>query len=248
MWRPAGRARRWFRSIIARWRSMIERPHPVAVLNVGGVANVTFIGGSGDPACLRYRSRQCADRRFHARAHRPCARSGRRECRARAGGRRGGEARSRASVLCAEAAEIARPQRLPRMGGGGSGPCGQKCAGRRRDTDRDHGGIDRGHRSAAAEAAAQLDRRRRRRAESARCCECWQQRLAPASVETANAVGWNSDAVEAQAFAYMAVRHLRGSADHVSDHDRRRRSRCRAACWRSRNYFATGRAPRARCL
>ena len=36
------------------------------------------------------------------------------------------------------------------------------------------------------------------------------QRLAPASVETANAVGWNSDAVEAQAFAYMAVRHLRG--------------------------------------
>ena len=36
------------------------------------------------------------------------------------------------------------------------------------------------------------------------------QRLAPASVETANAAGWNSDAVEAQAFAYMAVRHLRG--------------------------------------
>ena len=31
---------------------MIERPHPVAVLNIGGVANVTFIGGSGDPhAC-----------------------------------------------------------------------------------------------------------------------------------------------------------------------------------------------------
>ena len=26
--------------------SMIERPHPVAVLNVGGVANVSFIGGS----------------------------------------------------------------------------------------------------------------------------------------------------------------------------------------------------------
>ena len=25
--------------------SMIERPHPVAVLNIGGVANVTFIGG-----------------------------------------------------------------------------------------------------------------------------------------------------------------------------------------------------------
>jgi anhydro-N-acetylmuramic acid kinase len=36
------------------------------------------------------------------------------------------------------------------------------------------------------------------------------QMLAPASVETAESVGWNSDAVEAQAFAYLAVRSLRG--------------------------------------
>ena len=36
------------------------------------------------------------------------------------------------------------------------------------------------------------------------------QGLAPASVETADSVGWNSDAVEAQAFAYLAVRSLRG--------------------------------------
>jgi anhydro-N-acetylmuramic acid kinase len=36
------------------------------------------------------------------------------------------------------------------------------------------------------------------------------QRLAPATIETASAAGWNSDSVEAQAFAYMAVRHLRG--------------------------------------
>lgn len=36
------------------------------------------------------------------------------------------------------------------------------------------------------------------------------ERLAPASVETANQVGWSADALEAQAFAYLAVRTLRG--------------------------------------
>jgi anhydro-N-acetylmuramic acid kinase len=36
------------------------------------------------------------------------------------------------------------------------------------------------------------------------------ERLAPAAIETASAVGWNSDALEAQAFAYLAVRHLCG--------------------------------------
>jgi anhydro-N-acetylmuramic acid kinase len=34
------------------------------------------------------------------------------------------------------------------------------------------------------------------------------QRLAPAAVETAGAVGWSADALEAQAFAYLAVRTL----------------------------------------
>jgi anhydro-N-acetylmuramic acid kinase len=35
-------------------------------------------------------------------------------------------------------------------------------------------------------------------------------RLAPAGVETADAVGWSADALEAQAFGYLAVRSLRG--------------------------------------
>jgi len=35
-------------------------------------------------------------------------------------------------------------------------------------------------------------------------------RLAPAGVEIANHVGWSADALEAQAFAYLAVRSLRG--------------------------------------
>jgi anhydro-N-acetylmuramic acid kinase len=36
------------------------------------------------------------------------------------------------------------------------------------------------------------------------------ERLAPAMVESAHAVGWSIDSLEAQAFAYLAVRSLRG--------------------------------------
>ena len=36
------------------------------------------------------------------------------------------------------------------------------------------------------------------------------ERVAPASVETADQVGWSTDALEAQAFAFLAVRTLKG--------------------------------------
>ena len=36
------------------------------------------------------------------------------------------------------------------------------------------------------------------------------ERLAPAAVESAHAVGWSINSLEAQAFAYLAVRSLRG--------------------------------------
>ena len=36
------------------------------------------------------------------------------------------------------------------------------------------------------------------------------ERLAPANVRTADGLGWSSEAIEAQAFAYLAVRSLRG--------------------------------------
>jgi anhydro-N-acetylmuramic acid kinase len=35
-------------------------------------------------------------------------------------------------------------------------------------------------------------------------------RLSPARLETADAAGWSTAAIEAQAFAYLAVRSLRG--------------------------------------
>jgi anhydro-N-acetylmuramic acid kinase len=36
------------------------------------------------------------------------------------------------------------------------------------------------------------------------------EQLAPAHVDTAGDVGWSADALEAQAFAYLAVRSLKG--------------------------------------
>ena len=36
------------------------------------------------------------------------------------------------------------------------------------------------------------------------------ERLSPATVETAGEVGWSADALEAQAFAFLAVRSLEG--------------------------------------
>ena len=48
----------------------LARPRPLMVLNVGGVASITWLGDRGRPHRRRHRPRQCADRRFHARAHR----------------------------------------------------------------------------------------------------------------------------------------------------------------------------------
>ena len=51
MSRQAGRARRWRRCFIRRWCASSAASAPVAVLNVGGVANVTFIDGEQLIAC-----------------------------------------------------------------------------------------------------------------------------------------------------------------------------------------------------
>ena len=47
------------------------------------------------------------------------------------------------------------------------------------------------------------------------------ERLKPAKVKTALDVGWSADALEAQAFAYLAVRAAQGPAAHLSGDHRR---------------------------
>ena len=67
-------------------------------------------------------------------------------------------------------------------------------------------------RGAAAAAAGMLDRRRRRHAQSDPDADA-RGAAGAGTVETADEVGWSADALEAQAFAYLAVRSLRGYAD-----------------------------------
>ena len=54
-----------------------------------------------------------------------------------------------------------------------------------------------------------MDRRRRRRAQSDLAADAVRA-APPASVETADQAGWSADALEAQAFAFLAVRALKG--------------------------------------
>ncbi len=58
----------------------LDRPRPLMVLNIGGVANITWLGAEERrPDRLRHRAGQRPDRRFHARAHRRGLRRRRRD-------------------------------------------------------------------------------------------------------------------------------------------------------------------------
>ena len=93
----------------------LGREQPVAVLNIGGVANVTYIDGDDLIACDTGPGNALIDDFLRLRTGRLLDTDGRMAASRR--GRRGGHrARSRASVLRQAAAEIARPQRFRRLG------------------------------------------------------------------------------------------------------------------------------------
>ena len=116
----------------------LDRPHPIAVLNLGGVANITFIDGENDPiACDTGPANALIDDFMRARNGAARDEDGRAAAKGRVddGGDR---AAAGASVLCAACAEIARPQRFPRMGRGACRARGENHRGRRRDADDAH--------------------------------------------------------------------------------------------------------------
>ena len=94
-------------------------PQPLMVLNLGGVGNVTYLDGD-DGDRVRHRPRLRAARRFRAEAAGHRLRRGRRLA---ASGSAGPGARRRLMqhpYFAAAGAEVARPQRLPRLGRGAS--------------------------------------------------------------------------------------------------------------------------------
>lgn len=186
----------------------MARPHPIAVLNIGGVANFTFIDGDGDPiACDTGPGNAPIDDFMRSRNGAPRDEGGR----AAAAGR-------------VDEAAIARLLEHPFFAR--SAP---------KSLDRNdfrgwvaaHAGLDQKSIEDGAATLAMLTAATVARAVEIlpRAPASWivagggarnltlmrmlAERLAPASVETADHVGWSADALEAQAFAFLAVRSLK---------------------------------------
>jgi anhydro-N-acetylmuramic acid kinase len=187
----------------------LDHPHPVAVLNIGGVANFTFIDGDGDPiACDTGPGNALIDDFMRVRNGTPRDEEGR-----------------AASAGRADMAAIARLLEHPFF----ARPAPKSI-------DRNdfrgwvaaHAGLDEKSIEDGAATLAMLTAATVARAVDIlpRAPKSWivagggarnltlmrmlAERLAPACVETADQIGWSADALEAQAFAFLAVRSLKG--------------------------------------
>jgi len=187
----------------------LSRPHPIVVLNLGGVANITFIDGDADPiACDTGPANALIDDFM----------------RARNGARRDEEGRA-AAAGTVDAAAIATLLTHPFF----ARPCPKSL-------DRNdfrawvatHAGLgekslEDGAATLTALTAASVARviailpRAPRSwivagggARNPTLLRMLAEQLRGATVETADQVGWSADALEAQAFAFLAVRSLKG--------------------------------------
>jgi anhydro-N-acetylmuramic acid kinase len=183
----------------------LKRPHPIAVLNVGGVANVTFVDG-GDPiACDTGPGNALIDDFMRARTGAPLDRDGDQAARGRV------DEAFVARVLADGFFAQPCPKSLDRNAfafanfglpvfsiADGAATLSALTA------------------AAVARVVPQLPAAPRGwivaggGARNPTLMRMLAERLRPATVETADAVGWSSQAIEAQAFAYLAVRTLNG--------------------------------------
>jgi anhydro-N-acetylmuramic acid kinase len=187
----------------------LDRPQPIAVLNLGGVANITFIEGGRDPlACDTGPANALLDDFMRARTGK--------------GWDENGEAGARG---CVDEAAVATLLTHPFFA--------QACP---KSLDRNdfrewvaaHAGLDGksiedGAATLTALTAASVARivdvlpRAPKSwiaagggAQNPTLMRMLAERLAPATIESGAAVGWSVNALEAQAFAFLAVRSLRG--------------------------------------
>jgi anhydro-N-acetylmuramic acid kinase len=184
----------------------IERPHPVVVLNIGGVANVTFVDGGPDPiACDTGPGNALIDDFMRARTGAPYDDNGDLAA-------AGKPDRAFIEKLLLHPFFDEKPPKsldrnafafanigLPEFSvADGAATLSALTA------------------EAVARIIPHLPERPRSwivgggGARNRTLMRMLTERLAPASVETADQVGWSADALEAQAFAYLAVRTLKG--------------------------------------
>jgi anhydro-N-acetylmuramic acid kinase len=188
---------------------MIERPHPIVVLNIGGVANITFIGESGDPhACDTGPGNALIDDFMRERAnlaHDPA-------------GENAAKGQVDEDAVKRVLAHLFFAQTMPKSLDRNDFRAWVAAEVKLKEKSVTDGAATLTAITAASIAAIVPLLPKPPRswivagggAQNLTLLKMLTQRLTPASVETANAVEWNSDAIEAQAFAYMAVRHLRG--------------------------------------
>lgn len=190
-------------------RALVRRSRaqaPVAVLNVGGIANVTFVDGDAVIACDTGPGNALIDDFLRARTGAPMDADGR-----------------LAAAGQVDEAAVARflthpffaqrpPKSLDRNDFRGFLEGALEAAG-----TADGAATLTALTAAAAARIVNLLPRPPRRwivagggARNPTLMRMLAARLAPAPVETADRAGWSTDAIEAQAFAYLAVRSLRG--------------------------------------
>jgi anhydro-N-acetylmuramic acid kinase len=181
----------------------IDRPHPVAVLNIGGVANVTYVGGPDELlACDTGPGNALIDDFMAARSGASCDRDGAAAAHGRV------DASWIAAALAHPFFAAPPPKSLDRNAFAGLDPSMLSLA--------DGAATLTAFTAAAVAAVVPLLPRPPRAwivagggARNPTLLRMLAQRLAPATVETAHAVGWSSDAIEAQAFGFLAVRALK---------------------------------------
>jgi anhydro-N-acetylmuramic acid kinase len=183
----------------------LSYPHPIAVLNVGGVANVTWVDG-GDPiACDTGPGNALIDDFMRARTGAPLDRDGDQAARGRV------DEAFIAHVLTHPFFDLRCPKSLDRNAFAFA------------NIGLPDFSVADGAATLSALTAASVARVMPHLpappktwivagggARNPTLMRMLAERLAPATVQTADAVGWISQSLEAQAFAYLAVRTLNG--------------------------------------
>ena len=183
----------------------LDRPHPIAVLNVGGVANVTFVDGGDPVACDTGPGNALIDDFMGARTGAPLDRDGDQAAKGRV------HEDFIERVLADAFFGLPCPKSLDRnafayanIGLGGLSVADGAAT------------LSALTAAAVARIVPHLPAPPRSwvvsggGAHNPTLMRMLAERLKPATVETADAVGWSADALEAQAFAYLAVRSIRG--------------------------------------
>jgi anhydro-N-acetylmuramic acid kinase len=178
----------------------LERPRPVAVLNIGGVANVSYVGGPDELlACDTGPGNALIDDFMAARSGASFDRDGAAAARGRV------DEAFVAAALADPFFAAPLPKSLDRNAFAGLDASMLSLA----DT------LTALTAAAVAAVVPLLPRPPRAwivaggGARNPTLLRMLAEHLAPATVETAHAVGWSSDAIEAQAFGFLAVRALK---------------------------------------